>query len=351
MKLNRRQLGIAATATGAIALAGGAGWWFTRDVGDPKGASDQIDLLAGAYAGAAHTSDPECFVMLSLTGGMPPRTGMRLRVFDLDGIAVEDPGEISASLHNLITGESATDIAIVLQDDGSWLVQQASVQSNGWWQLIVRVGDLTASWTFLMPDPNLAGLDTPPSVEPDPEASAMLAAALDTLSNHTSLRWWEWLSGGNGSIILARFSITTTASNGEPDTFESDSILAGRIPLDGGAPTFRDENSRRVSTAGQGWNSINGATPVAAETIQYLPISEYYTTYEGHEGAHFGITAEIDGRTCQLIAFYLPGTVVAWFAFWVDLETLLLRELFMLSVNHYMHWVYSDFDEPFVIEA
>lgn len=349
MKLNRRQLGIAATAAGAVALAGGTGWWFTRDEGDPKGASDQIDLLAGAYAGAAHTSDPEFFVMLSLTGGMPPRTGMRLRVFDLDGIAVSDPGEISATLQNLVTGETATDIKVT-QDEGSWLVQQATVQSNGWWQLIASVGEFTASWTFLMPDPNLAGLETPPTVEPDPEASAMLVAALDTLSNRTSLRWWEWLSGGNGSIILARFSVTSTASNGEPNAFESDSILAGRIPLDGTGPSFRAENPRRISIGDEGWRSINGGTPEAAEAIQYLPISEYYTTYDGHEGAHFGITAEIEGRTCQLIAFHLPGTIVAWFAFWVDIETLFLRELFMLSVNHYMHWVYSDFDEPFIIE-
>lgn len=347
--MNRRQLGIAATA-GALALGGSGAWWLLRDDGDPKGASDRIDLLAGAYAGLPYQSDPELFVMLSLTGGMPKNTTMELRVFGLDATPVSDPEPITATLQNLVTGEVASDLQIVAQDNGSWRVQQTLVQSHGWWQLAATVGNLAASWTFLVPDPNLAGLETPPRIDSSPDASAMLAAALDTLSNRTSLRWWEWLSGGNGAIILARFGVTTEASNGLPNAFESNAILAGRIPLDGTDPSFRAENSRRITSGQQGLDSINGGTPVASNPIQYLPISEYHTTYTSYEDVQLGITAEIEGRSCQLLWFYLPGAVDAWFAFWIDIETLFLRELYMISVNHYMHWVYYDIDEPFILE-
>lgn len=345
--MNRRQIITATAATTTLAVAGGATWWYLRGDDDPKGSSDRIDLLAGVYNGLPYQTDPELFAMLSLSGGMPARTTLELRLYDHDAGQIEDPLELTASVQNLITGEEADEVEIVPQDDGSWLLQQTAVQSDGWWQVMVKVGELAASWTFLMPDPNLTGFETPPTIDPDPDATAMLAAAINTLSNRISLRWWEWLSGGNGSIILAQFSVTTPQSNELPDTFESNSMLAGRIPLDGTEPSFREENTRTISTADGALRSINGGTPEPANVIQNLPIDQYHTTYEAYEGAHFGITAEIEGRDCQLVAFFLPGTIDAWFAFWIDLETTFIREIFMLSVNHYMHWIYFDIDEPF----
>lgn len=345
--MNRRRFIAAASATGAIAVAAGGSLWYLRDGGDPQGASDRVDLLAGAYAGLPYRNEPELFAMLSLTGGMPARTAMELRLFTLDAEPISDAPGLSASVVNLITGDRSDHVEITSQADGSWHLQQTDVQSEGWWQVTVAVEELTASWTFLMPDPNLTGFETPPAIDADPDASAMLAASLNALSNRSSLRWWEWLSGGNASIILVRFSVTTPESNDLPASFESDSMLAGRIPLDDSEVAFRADNPRTVSTTDGALRSINGGTPEATSVIQYLPIDEYYTTYEGFEGAHFGITAEIEGRHCQLVAFFLPGAIEAWFAFWIDMETTFVRELFMLSVNHYMHWVYYDLDEPF----
>ncbi|MCA9834925.1 MAG: hypothetical protein KC435_13315 [Thermomicrobiales bacterium] len=345
MKLNRRQLATAGAAAFA-GIAGGA-WWLTRE-DEPKGASSQIDLVAGAYAGDPHTSMPDLLAMLSITGGMPKRTNLILRLFDLEGVSLGVGSKPLVSITNLISGEVSTDITLVEKDD-HWQLDQSAVDGNGWWQVAVIVDDLTAIWTFMLPDPNLTGLDTPPKVETDPQAEAMLAAALDVLTQRTSLRWWEWLSGGNASIILAQFSVTTPASNGQPDSFENRSLMAGRIPLDGTAPTFRDEELRSV-TVGDTAVSITGAgTPAPSTPTTYLPISEYDTTYAGYDGVHFGTTTRINDVDCQLVAFHLPGITPAWFAFWIETESLTLRELFMHSVNHYMHWVYFDIDEPFVL--
>lgn len=200
--MNRRQLITTASATGAIALAGGGAWWYLREDESPKGASDRIDLLAGAYAGQPYQNDPELYAMLSLEGGMPDGTSMELRLYDLDAVPLDEPAEISATIANLITGESNDQVDVVA-GDGYWELNQSAIASDGWWQVVVHVGELTAMWTFLMPDPNLTGFDTPPTIEAEPDASATLAAAINALSNRTSLRWWEWLSSGSGAIILA----------------------------------------------------------------------------------------------------------------------------------------------------
>lgn len=345
--MNRRKFITTASAAGSVALAGGGAWWYLREDDAPQGASDRIDLLAGAYAGLAYQNDPEFFAMLSLQGGMSANTSMELRLFNLDGLPLADSPEISATLANLVTGESTDQVEATRSDGGFWELQQSAIQSDGWWQLVVSLGELTANWTFLMPDPNLTGFEIPPTIPAEPNASATLAAAINALSNHRSLRWWQWLSGGNGAIILSNFSVTTPESNELAAAFESDSVLAGQIPLDGTEPRFRSENSITISSENGALRSINGGTPEAANRIQYLPIDEYHTTYDGHEGAHFGTTAYIEGRRCQLVAFYLPGLQDSWFAFWIDIETTFVRELFMVSVNHYMHWVYYDIDKPF----
>lgn len=327
--------------------AGGGVWWYLQEEEAPQGASDRMDLLAGAYSGSPHTSDPELYVMLSLTGGMPKNTTMEIRFFDLDGDSVTPPANIGVTLANLGTSEETDQIAQTGIGQYAIKLEQGAIESDGWWQLRLEVDDLSVSWTIMLPDPNLTGLDTPPVVETNPEAEALLTNALEALRSRTSMRWWEWLSGGNGSIILATFSVTTPESNGLPPSFESNSMLAGQIPVDGTAPSFRTDNPRTVTVDDEARRYVADATPEAVNPTQYLPIDQYDTTYDGFDDAHFGMTAEIDGVECQLVAFHLPGTVEAWFAFWIETETATLRQLFMHSVNHYMHWVYYDIDEPF----
>ena len=160
--MNRRRFIAAASATGALALTGGGAWWYLNSDDDPKGASDRIDLLAGAYPGLPYKSEPELFAMLSLEGGMPGRTSMELRLFDLEANPLTNGPNVSASVANIVTGESTDDVEITAQEDGAWELKQSAIDSDGWWQVVVKIGEITAMWTFLMPDPNLTGFDTPP---------------------------------------------------------------------------------------------------------------------------------------------------------------------------------------------
>ena len=346
MRFSRRQAIATGTAAAAIAVGGGT-WWYLQDEDAPKGASERIDLVAGAYAGPEHESDPELYAMLTLRGGMPKNTTMEVRFFDLEGNSILPPQGIEATLTNLIAGESTDQVTQTAIGQYAVELAQTAIQSAGWWQLALSMDGLAVSWTVMLPDPNLTGFDTPDIGEEDPEATALVTNALALLKSRKSLRWWQWLSGGNGSIILSIFSVTTPESNGQPNSFESDSTLAGQVSLDGSAPSFRTDNPRTVTIGDEGRRYLPDASPEAVNPTQYLPIEEYDTTYTGFEGAHFGITAEIDGVECQLVAFHLPSAVEAWFAFWIETETATLRQLFMHSVNHYMHWIYFDIDEPF----
>lgn len=350
VKLSRRQLIGSSVAAGAtLGLAGGAAWYFTRDT-DPKGASDRMDLLTWASdtPPPVFPEDLTYLVLVTITGGMPKNTRMEMRWFAPDGKPVVLDETPTATLTNLVTGEE-TPYTVTLMDDGGYRLDQDTIRSNGWWQVVTKVGQTLATWTLIVPDPNLTGFSTPPKIDTDPQASAMLAACLNKLSTSVSLRFWEWLSGGNGSIILANFSVTTPESNGLEPSFENQSLMAGRVPPDGGNATFRAENSRTVTIGSEGARSVNDGPSGPFSATNYLPISEYATSYDGRDGIHFGMQREVNGRDSQLIAFHLPGYQEAWFAFWVDMRTIEVHELFMISTYHYMHWIYYDVNEPFEI--
>ena len=348
MNLSRRQL----IAAGCVAAAsGGSGAVLLSDEHNHEshGARDRIDLPAVAAAGAPHNHDAEELAILSVTGGLPDTTQLWLRIAVLDGQTHLPADDTAINITNLTTGDSVANISHTV-DGERWRLDSLPMRTDGWWQVHASWGDLTASWTLLLPDLNLTGFDTPPLPETDPDAEAMLRDALAVLTGRASLRWWEWLSGGDGSIILARFGVSTPASNGLPPSFENVSLLAGRIPMDGAEAEFRDTRQRMVTVGEQGRRIVGTATAEAISPVSYLPIGSYDTTYADCEGVAFGTTAAIEGIDCQLITFHLPGTTEAWFASWIEQESLTLREVLMISANHYMRNVYFDIDEPFEIE-
>src|SRR5699024_1618146 len=115
----------------------------------------------------------------------------------------------------------------------TWTAAKPGVDTEGWWRVQVAIeppqGDpLHAEFVFLVDDPNMRGFTSPPAPESDPEAEAMLDTAITRLSEWNSLRWWEWLSAGDGSMITVEFSVTTPESNGQPPGFQNRSTFAGK---------------------------------------------------------------------------------------------------------------------------
>lgn len=183
----------------------------------------------------------------------------------------------------------------------------------------------------------------------------MLDTALDQMSQWASLRWWEWLSGGDGSMILIEFSVTTPDANGQPNGFQNRSLYAGRLVPDAQgnppAPPRRDYYTS-VTIGDEAWLVQDGSTPEPRQPTSYLPIQQYPETYEGATSVVFGITEEVGGREAQVVTFHvptLPTQSEAWYAFWIDVETGDVLQLAMLAMNHYMVWEYFDVNDPFVL--
>lgn len=341
-------------------------WYFFLREEAPKGHTDRVDLTAGAYSGDMLEQDPELFVLLSVTNGMPDSIAFDLRLLNLEGSDLPLDAGYEASVEIVNLNDGSRDDAVALQSvpdatTPAWRIANSAVDTEGWWRLTATIqrpeGEpLVSEFTLLVPDPNLTGFDTPPTLETDPEAASMLNTAITNMSQWDSLRWWEWLSGGNGSIILAEFSVTTPDSNGQPDSFSNQLLLSAVVlPLREGEapPAPRWHHNLSVTIGDDAMRVRDGGTPEATSATRYLPIQQYPETYAGATDVRFGITEQVNGREAQIVTFHVPSITTqseAYYAFWIDVETGELLQLSMLANNHYMMWVYTDVNEPFVIE-
>jgi hypothetical protein len=364
-----RNMRIGMIATTAIILAlGGAAIWYALTYEDDRaqGHTDRISLVAPAVDGPLHETEPGLLTSLTLTGGFPDSSAFEISIMQPDGAFLPTDGtyDLTAELTNLNDGAHVDAMPLEPVDGAvtpTWRAPEPGIETEGWWRVRTtteRPGDtpLVAEFYLLMPDPNVTGFTSPPSPETDPEAAAMLDNAITQMSQWNSLRWWEWLSGGDGSMVTLEFSVTTTAANGQPDGFQSRSLFAGRmVPDENGNPPSppRLNSSTSVTIGDQAWSVREGGTPIASSPSRYLPIQQYPETYQGATSVRTGITEEIDGREATVVTFHVPALPTqseAWYAFWIDTETGDVLQLSMLAMNHYMVWEYFDVNEPFVLE-
>jgi hypothetical protein len=211
---------------------------------------------------------------------------------------------------------------------------------NGWWRadaLVRRLGveDETASFYFMLPDPNVNGFDAPKTPDSSDEAAALYQRALGTLTSLHSIAFTQRLSGGTGTVSVSDNLVEDGEGGREPATeFTSSGVSAITIG-----------DTQWIKRGDEDWQ-MQAAGPV-------FPPSQWGETYEGATGFQLGNVEDVNGEQAQIVTFYLPPTdrtVAAWFAWWVGLDSgHILRET-MVSSSHYMVYNYSRFDEDFDIE-
>lgn len=361
----RRGMILAAAAI-ILALAGTALWWFLLREAPRAGHTNEITLVVPAVAGQLQTSEPELLASMTMTGGTPDSAAFTFSLMEPDGafLPVDDGYIFGASLTNLNDGTRVDALALEAVDGSAtptWRATSDGVDTAGWWRIRAEIGrpdgdPLHAEFFLLIDDPNMRGFTAPPAPETDPQAEAMLQNALSQMSAWESLRWWEWLSAGDGSMILVEFSVTTPDANGQPPGFENRSLFAGKmVPSeDGEPPTLpRIDYYTAVTIGEESWEVGPDGTPEPRPATRYLPIQQYPETYEGATSVRFGVVEEIDGRQAQVVTFHVPNLPTqseAWYAFWIDVETGDVVQLSMVAMNHYMVWEYFDVNKPFVLE-
>lgn len=356
---------IAAAAAIILALAGTSAWWFVLRDEPPAGHTDEITLVVPAVAGQRHDSAPELLASMTMTGGTPDSAAFEFSLIDPLGAFLPLDGgyTFDAALTNLNDGTQVDALALEAVDGArtpTWRATSDGVDTAGWWRIRAAIGrpdgdPLQAEFFLLIDDPNMRGFTAPPAPETDPQAQAMLQTGLSQMSAWTSLRWWEWLSAGDGSMILVEFSVTTPDANGQPPGFRNRSLFAGKmVPSADGAPPAKPrlDYFTSVTIGDQSWEVGPDGTPESRPPTRYLPIQQYPETYQGATSVQRGITEEIDGRQTQVVTFHvptLPTQSEAWYAFWIDVETGDVVQLSMVAMNHYMVWEYFDVNEPFVL--
>ena len=342
-----------------------AAFFLLRDTSSEDD-SDRITLAMPATAGPPETTRGELITHLSITGGTPDEVDISLYLTGMEGKALmPDPAyAVTVDLVNLNNGATIDGLNMNPTPDAltpMFTLDEPGMDSEGWWRIHTAIerpdGDpLASDFYVLLPDPNIRGFDAPAVPETDPAAAEMLAAAITRMSEWNSLRWWEWLSGGNDSMIIAEYAVTTTEANGQPNAFRSDMIYAGGFESrsDGAPPAPpAQDHFTQVTIGDQGWNRNEEGEITEEPPANYLPIDRYAETYEGADQIRFGIEEQVNGRNAQVITFHVPGSSPqseAWFAFWIDTETGSVLKNAMVANSHYMLWMYSDINEPFVIE-
>lgn len=333
---------------------------------ESEGHTDLITLAAPATSGPPQTTDGILITHLAMTGGTPGNTDLTVSLTDMKGRSLPINGDYSVQLAatNLSTGatvvpqdmepeETATTPTFDIDDSG--------LDDDGWWRIRTTVdrpdgAPVASEFNVLLPDPNLAGFDAPAAPEDDPGTAKILEDALTQMSEWTSIQWWQWLSGGNDSLIMSRLAVTTTAANDQPDSFRNDMLFAAGFERNnsGAPPAPPSTNHYSAVTIGdEAWSRNAEGEVEEMSPTRYLPINQYPETYAGATSIQSGIEDEVDGRAARIVTFHVPrqtSQAEAWFAFWIDSETGDVLKLAMIAQNHYMVWIYSDFNADFVIE-
>jgi hypothetical protein len=327
--------------------------------------ADVITIAMPATTGDPATSEPGALVHLTFAPGRQAENDLTLRLTDMDGapLPADPEPRVTAEMTSLDHAVTRPGIVLEASDPATqtYGLSGLNLTIDGWWRIRATIrrpfmDDLTADFYLLIPDPNINGFGAPPRPGTDQEANTLLGDAMATMRAWTSVRWWQALSGGNDSLVIAEYAVTTTAANGQPDAFMSRTrYAAGFEPrADGSPPDPPARDSFTTVTIGdQGWNIDADGAVTPQGPVQYLPIDQYPETYQGAEHVRLGGVEDVDGEEARIVTFHTPEQPTqaeAWFALWIGTESGNVVRLAMVARNHYMVWEYSDIDAGFTID-
>ena len=244
----------------------------------------------------------------------------------LDLISLDEPGVERSRVETVPDGPA------------SFAVETGALTVDGWWraEALVRqrgVPDTTASFVFLLPDPNLHGAGAVEAPAGDPEAIALFERATAFLGGTQRLRYRQVIGGGDGSAVVSRYALAAGV-DGAPAAMRIDGASTSVVKIG---------EEEWLRTGGTPWLARRGTAAISPAGM--------LADYEGATGFGLGRIETVAGREARVITFavdqerYLP----AWYAWWVDTATgEPLREA-MVSRNHYMVNTFLDYDASFTI--
>jgi hypothetical protein len=243
----------------------------------------------------------------------------------------------------LETAARSVPVNLHLQPDpsGALFAGTATLPSEGWWQADVTVtpADSVAArarFWLVLPDPNVTGAGPEPTG--DPEAQALFARGLESLTSLRSVRYTQRLGDGGGSLYRSQTAVNVADAERPP-------AYTDTIVDDAG-----DVVARQIIVGDRRWILVGGEW-VDAEPIPFLTPAEWGEAYIDATGFQLGPLEEVDGELSQVVTFWQPPRASptrapTWFAWWIGLASGELRREAMVSTRHYMVYSYSNFDAP-----
>jgi copper transport protein len=213
--------------------------------------------------------------------------------------------------------------------EGQQIVTFSPFGQPGWWRLTVNTtihlqGHVSLPFDLLVPDPNRTTLDPPAS---DPAAADLFAATISRMERLRSVRQRDALADGIGGVTLS------TARFAAPDRYEFTTAEGDASVAVGPTQAYRHLD--------EPWRVVRRTSP--------FRFPSYRDTYDGSSAHHLGHDATLDGAAMRILTFYVARDR-AWYCWWIDAETGLVRREAMVGPSQYRSISYDEFDAPVTIE-
>ncbi len=345
----------------ALVIAGGSTLALSAPPIKVDNVLDQITLVS---ATGELTDDGSLVVQLTVDPADTGENTIIVRLTDWNGqpLPADPAPRVTLDFTSLDHGTVNPGVALQPGEDApdAFATHGLLLSLDGWWQIDARVqraGYQNAVATFyaLLPDPNTQGFDAPPSPTSEIEAESLFARALVQMTSWERVRWTEDLGSGQAAFVRARFAVVD-GQEVEPDAWSLDLVYSASFATrpDGSPPAPPSFDTRSSITIGdQGWLRTTRGIWLSEPPTRFTTPSGWDSTYAGSDHFRLGSIQDINGRTLQVVTFYLPeqeSQSEAWFAWWIDIDTGDVAQVAMIARQHYMVWQYFDIDGDFSID-
>lgn len=313
-------------------------WWFI----DQGSATDEPEGEMALIAVVVDDRTDIGRMTMHLSPGASGENELWFEVAAAEGGPLDGIDHLSVDVFSHTDLDESWHFELELDDDGESRKEELDLGDQQFLQVDVSVpgAELTepaASFVFLVPDPNVHGMERIETVESDPDAEALYQRGMVSLTSLHRLRYVQPLADGlNGAVVSYRE--INDGSDGSPAGFT--------YFTPGGLDAVVIEDELWSRTPGEAWR-VRDSSP-------FVPPSEWGEEYNGATGFQFGPELEFPAGTCRVVTFVTPEIerrAVAWYSWCVDEETGYVLRDAMIARNHYMITDYSDFDGDIVISA
>jgi putative copper export protein len=315
-----------------------------------RGASIAMLLIAVGVAGFNMTTSPSSssafnasialryqatdarFVELAIDPFQVGQNELRITTTTEEGTPTR-AGSASLQLYRLDKDAAGDQVATRQSTDGSFLGTYAFTQT-GWWGFQVTLdGGARGSFYLRLDNPSHAPLDfNPPDYVSDPAAERVFRSALSQYRSLTALKWREELSSGLLSPTGSSVWVVTDGAGEAPGSISWHVVSPGHSDYQ---TYWVSDKSCTQDTGTTAWKCQSGQT-ISPFELDYMEPSTAF---------QFGRKEVVDGEMTQGVLFYNPSQL-AWYAWWIGIDTGQLRGQAMVAPGHFMLTHYYDQNVP-----